>query len=295
MSTSRKKSVAAIVGISLLLSGCIIRRTPIPQNQRLLPAQTRSFADILQTLAERSHAVKTLKAGRVVFQPSAGARKKHQVTELRVPIDGYLLVNRPGEIHIHLNAPVVKTTLADIVSDGREYKAWSPLNNHFYIGNADQSIQVASLDLQLPPPSEIAAAMFVDISSYLDNPLKYRVFQREAVQGQHSYYVVTVVDIEGDSVAAQARQEIWIDRTNMEIVRQATYGKDGVLLTDTDFSGYPSSGEVLFPKVVTIHRPVEDMDLTIRFDSAEPNANLSEGSFRLTQPDGSELIRMPAH
>jgi outer membrane lipoprotein-sorting protein len=137
--------------------------------------------------------------------------------------------------------------------------------------------------------------MFVDISSYLDNPLKYRVFQREAVQGQHSYYVVTVVDIEGDSVAAQARQEIWIDRTSMEIVRQATYGKDGVLLTDTDFSGYPSSGEVLFPKVVTIHRPVEDMDLTIRFDSAEPNANLSEDSFRLTQPDGSELIRMPVH
>jgi outer membrane lipoprotein-sorting protein len=289
---SRRKTAAAIAGVTLLLSGCIIRRTPVPQNQRLLPAQTRSFADILQILRSRSEAIKTLKAVRVVFQPSTGARKKNQLTELRVPIEGYLLVNRPNEIHIHLSAPLVKTTLADMVSDGREYKVWAPLNNRFYVGEADESIQIAQLDLQLPPPKDIASAMFIDISPYLDDPAKYRLFQTEAFQGQHSYYVVSIVNIEGNSVEAQARQEIWIDRTNMEIVRQATYGKDGVLLTDTDFAGYPSSGEVLFPKVVTIHRPVEDVDLTIRFVDAEPNANLSEDSFRLTQPDGSELIRI---
>jgi outer membrane lipoprotein-sorting protein len=280
------------LALSLLLSGCIVRRTPVPRNQRLLPAQTRSFSEILQILAERSKAVKTLRAVNVVFQPSAGARKKNEVTEVRA-IDGYLLVNRPDAIHIHLNVPLLKTTLADMVSDGSEYKVWSPLNNNFYVGKADESIQISKLDLELPPPKDIANAIFVDISPYLDNPAKYKLFQTEAVEGQHSYYVMRVVDVEDASIEAHALEEIWIDRTNMEIARQVKYGKEGVLLSNTDFSGYPSSGEILFPKVVQIHRPVEDVNLTIKFDRAEPNVALPAEGFQLTQPDGSELIRMP--
>jgi outer membrane lipoprotein-sorting protein len=284
--------VAAGLALSLVLSGCIVRKTPVPRNQRLLPAQTRTFSEILQILAERSQAVKTLRAINVVFQPSAGARKKNEITETRA-IDGYLLVNRPNEMHIHLNLPVLKTTLADMVSDGREYKVWSPLNNNFYVGRADEPIQIGKLDLDLPPPTDIASAIFVDISPYLNNPAKFKLFQTEAVVGQHSYYVMRVVDIEDRSIEAHALEEIWIDRTNMEIARQVTYGKEGIVRTDTDFSGYPSSGEILFPKVVQIHCPVEDVNLTIKFDRAEPNVKLPAEGFQLAQPDGSELIRMP--
>jgi outer membrane lipoprotein-sorting protein len=288
---NKRKLAASSLAISLLLSGCIIRHTPVPQNQRLLPAQTRSFSEILQILAERSEAVKSLKAVRVVFQPSTGARKKNEVTELR-NIDGYLLMNRPDNIHIHLNTPFLSTALADMVSDGQEYRVWSPLNNNFYVGSADEPIQLGKADFQLPPPKDIARAIFVDISPYLNNPSKYKLFQTEAVEGQHSYYVIRVVDVEDNSVEAHALEEIWIDRTNMEIARQVVYGKEGALLTDTDFSGYPSSGEVLIPKVVKIHRPVEDVNLTIQFDRAEPNVLLPAENFQLAQPDGSELIRM---
>jgi hypothetical protein len=187
---------------------------------------------------------------------------------------GYMLVNRPDEIHIHLDTPILKTTLADMVSDGREYKVWSPLNNNFCVGNADEPVRIGKLDLLLPPPNDIASALFVDISPYLNNPHKYKLFQTEAVEGQHSYYVMRVVDIAEDSLEAHALEEIWIDRTNMEIARQVMYGKEGVLLTDTNFSGYPSSGEILFPKIVKIHRPLEDVNLTIEFDRAEPNVAL---------------------
>ena len=288
---SRRNVAASGLVLSLLLSGCIIRRTPVPQNQRLLPAQTRSFSEILQVLVDRSQAVKSLKAVNVVFRPSAGGRKKNEVTEVRA-MDGYMLVNRPDGIHIHLDAPILKTTLADMVSDGREYKVWSPLNNNFYVGNADEPIQIGKLDLQLPPPNDIASALFVDISPYLSNPGKYKLFQTEAVEGQHSYYVMRVVEIGDDSIEAHALEEIWIDRTNMEIARQVMYGKEGALLTDINFSGYPSSGEILFPKIVKIHRPLEDVNLTIEFDRAEPNVPLPAEGFTLSQPDGSDLIRM---
>jgi outer membrane lipoprotein-sorting protein len=277
--------------LSLLLSGCIIRRVPVPKSQRLLPAQTRTFAEILQVLIERSQAVKNLKAVRVVFQPSAGARKKNEVTEIR-SIDGYLLLNRPNGIRIHLNTPIVKTTLVDMVSDGHEYRVWSPLNNNFYVGKADEAIQIGKMELQLPPPNDIAGAIFVDIRPYLNNPSKYKLLQTEAVEGQHSFYVMRVVDIEDTSMQAHAIEEIWIDRTSMEIARQVLYGTEGIMLTNTDFSGYASSGGPLFPKTVKIHRPIEDVNLTINFDRAEPNVTLPSEAFQLSQPDGAELIRL---
>jgi hypothetical protein len=64
-----KRKIVPVLALSLLLSGCIIRKTAVPQNQRLLPAQTRSFSEILKILTERSQAVKSLRAVRVVFQP----------------------------------------------------------------------------------------------------------------------------------------------------------------------------------------------------------------------------------
>jgi outer membrane lipoprotein-sorting protein len=169
--------IALIVSISILSSGCVVRRTAIPQNQRPLPAQNLSYAEVLQLLSARSQAVKSLKAASVIFRPSAGARKKNELTDLRVPMEGYLLINRPNDIHIHLSAPVLKTTFADMVSDGREYRLWSPMNNNFYVGKADESIQIAKLGLQLPPPKDIAAALFVDIAPYLDSPGKYKLSQ----------------------------------------------------------------------------------------------------------------------
>jgi len=43
---------------------------------------------------------------------------------------------------------------------------------------------------------------------------------------------------------------------------------------------------------VTIHRPVEDVDLKITFVNAEPNADLPGEDFQLSQPEGSQLIQL---
>src|SRR5262249_20702139 len=158
------------------------------------------------------------------------------------------------------------TTGADMVSDGQQFKVWIPLNNKVYVGQADESVQIGKLDLQLPPPRDIANAMFVDIRPYINNH-QYKLVLKQATVGTRSYYVVRVIDVEARDAAGQIVQEIWVDRTNMEIARQVVYGDEGLELTDTTFSGYQVGEDTAFPRVVTIYRPIEDVNLKITFQS----------------------------
>lgn len=263
----------------------------IPPSQRLLPAQTRSFTDLLQDLRVRSQAIHTVKAAKVLFQPSGGARKKGELTETRVPISGFILVDRPNDIRIRLNLPLLGTTGADLISDGQHFKVWIPFTNKLYDGNADASIRIGSADLQLPPPKDISSALFVDIGPYLDNP-KYILFPRETTIGTHSYYVVSIVNIGDTNDHAELVQEIWVDRTNMQISQQSMYGKDGQLLTDAEFSGYSIAGDRSFPQVVTIHRPIEDVNLKITFETPpDLNTPLADNAFQMDST-GAEVVHM---
>ena len=283
---------ASLLVASLFLSGCIVRKTRIPDNQRLLPAQTRSFTDLLRDLEARSGAIKTLKVAKVLFLPSEGARTKGQITATRVQVPGFILVNRPNEIRIRLNLPLLGSTGADMVSDGRQYKVWIPFSNKMYVGPADESIRIGKLDLQLPPPKDIASAMFVDIKPYINN-LKYKLLPKQTTVGTHSYYIVTVIDIEARDTNGQVVQEIWVDRTNMEIVRQVAYGEEGRELTDTTFSGYQVTGDAPFPRVVTIYRPLEDVNLKITFESSpDANTSIPADAFQLN-PEGADVVELP--
>lgn len=283
---------ASILVATLLLSGCLIKRTNVPENQRLLPAQTRSFKELLQDLEARSRAIRTLRVAKVLFLPSEGVRKKDQSTTTRLAVPGFILVNRPNDIRIRLNLPLLGTTGADLVSDGQQYKVWVPFSRNMYVGRADQSIQIAKLDMQLPPPRDISNALFIDINPYLNNP-KYKLLPKQATVGTHSYYVVTIIDIEARDSGGQVVEEIWIDRTNMEIARHVAYGDEGLELTDTTFSGYQVSGDEPFPRVVTIYRPVEDVNLKITFESApDANSTIPPDAFQLN-PEGANVIQMP--
>jgi len=281
----------ALLGTALLLPGCVFRRTAIPQNQRLLPVQSRTFKDLLQDLEARSRAIQTVKAARVLFQPSAGARTKGVLTETRVPVAGFIVVNRPHDIRIRLNVPLLGTTGADLVSDGQSFKVWVPLTNKLYDGKANESIRIGSAELLLPPPADISNAMFVDVAQYLNNA-NYKFFPREMTVGTHSYYVIGIVNVQATSSEAQMIQEIWVDRTNMEITQQVMYGEGGKIMTETEFSGYRVGDPLSFPHDVTIRRPEEDVNLKITFQTLpEVNSPLTPDAFQL-ETAGAEIVHL---
>src|SRR5579884_11691 len=161
-------ALACLVATVLMSSGCIAisRKTKIPTDQQLLPAQSRTRAELLQDLDARSKAISSLTA-RVLMDVSSGRGKSDVLTEYR-QTQGILIVDRPKQVRIRIQVPVVQTTVADMVSDGAQYRVSIPISNKFFVGDATAPPASTNTLLNLRP-QHILDALFVDVRPYENN------------------------------------------------------------------------------------------------------------------------------
>ena len=267
----------------LVQAGCIKKTTVVPQSDRLLPAQTATRSELLQALQEKSKQVETLKAT-VGIEFSRGGAKTGVLDEYR-ETKGYVFVERPSHIRVQVQMPVVLTTVAIMVSDGQQYRLSIPIKNQFAIEDVNAPISADS-SLNNLRPQIFLDGLFVDITRYEN---KQPLFE-ETVVGTHSYYVFSFFD-NSDS-EPQLLEKLWIDRTDMEVSRKQVFGKDGRLETDVDYQNYAGEGGQRYPKVIIIHRPIEDFTVKMTFQQTTMNEKLDAKIFDLPRPEGSKLVQV---
>ncbi len=273
---------------SLLLQGCLSRKRVIPQDQRLLPAQNMSRADLLKKLDERSRATQKMSAT-VVLDAAGGALKTGVLTEYR-QTRGFLLVERPSRIRVIVQAPLALATIADMVSDGRQYKVSVPIKNKFMVGNADAPPTSDNLLSNLRP-NHIMDALFINTVPYQNNA-QVRAVLEETTLGQRSFYVVEFVNI--SAASPELLEKVWVDRTDLEIARKQIFKPEGKLEMDVEYSQYQVIDNMPFPLAINIQRPLEDYSLKITFDPQKTtlNGTLAADAFQLAQPSGAELVQL---
>jgi outer membrane lipoprotein-sorting protein len=272
-----------LLSLLLVQASCIKKTTVVPQSQRLLPARTATRSELLQALQDKSKQVETLKAT-VGIEFSRGGAKTGVLDEYR-ETKGYVFVERPSHIRVQVQMPVVLTTVAVMVSDGQQYRLSIPVKNQFAIEDVNAPISPNS-SLSNLRPQIFLDGLFVDITPYEN---KQTLFE-EAVVGTHSYYVFSFFDNSGSE--PQLLQKLWIDRTDMEVSRKQIFGKDGRLETDVDYQNYVGDVGQKYPKVIVIHRPIEDFTVKMTFQQTTMNEKLDAKIFELPRPQGSELVQV---
>ena len=279
---------AEIVLILLLLfpASCISRKRVLSEEQRLLPTKTATRSELVQELEARSNSIQTLQ-GTVSLDLSGGGAKSGVLTEYH-QTTGYVVVDRPKQIRFKVVAPIVLSTIADMVSDGRQYRVSIPVKNQFLVGdvNAPANSKTALVNLR---PQHLLDGLFIDVRPYLNNAQVKSVLE-EAVQGRRSYYVFSFINIGGSE--AQLMEKLWIDRTDMQVSRKQVFAKEGRLETDVEYLDYQSEGAESFPQTVVIQRPLEEYTVKMTFLKAAFNQKLADDTFNLERPDGSELVRL---
>jgi len=255
----------------------------------MLPAKSASKEDLFHGLEEKSRQIRTL-IGDVTMDVSGGGKETGVLTEYR-QTRGYVFVDRPQNIRIKVLLPIVLSTVADMVSDGRQYKLSIPIKNQWTEGNVNARINSTSPVASLRP-QHFLDGLFVDVTPYLNKPQIKRAFT-DQTEGRRSYYVFTFFDVSGEGSELRTLEKLWIDRSDdLEVSRKQVFRQDGRIETDVQFSNYRTQGDVRFPEVIEITRPIEDYTLKLTFQSTKINEKLQDNTFVLERPEGAELVQV---
>jgi len=266
--------------------GCIKTTKRLPADQRMLPAKTATRSDLFKDLEAKSKQVQTLK-GSMNIEVSGGGPKSGVVTEYH-ETRGAIVVERPNNIRVQVQLPLVSTTVANMVSDGRQYRVYLPLEKQYMVGDVDAPPSAANTIKDLRP-QQFMAGLFVDIRQYLENPQVKSTFE-ESSEGVRSFYVFSFIDVGG--AEARTLEKIWIDRLDLQVGRKQVFGKDGRIEVDARYSDYKPMNGVPFPQSVVLQLPLQDYTVKMTFQNATINEAVPDNAFTLPQPDGAKLVQV---
>ena len=128
-----------LAALLLATPGCLVRRvTHVHAPSQALPARDASLAELVAKIDAWSGAIHTMTAT-VDLEPTAGSVYSGVIKEYH-DVKGFVLLRRPATIRLLGQAPMVRTTVFDMVSDGEEFRLYIPLKDKFIIGKTRISI-----------------------------------------------------------------------------------------------------------------------------------------------------------
>lgn len=291
-----RKTTTFLFLISLLaLSGCGIRTShPVKIRTSTADLKVASLDQLVQIVNENADQLKTLKAS-VDIDTSVVEQKKDKVTD-NPQVAGYVLVRKPEMLRMRVLVPVVRNTMVDMVSDGNRFSLAIPPKSKFIVGSNQQPAKPSPQPLENLRPQHISDAILL---KPIDREKEIAVLEntteivtdpkiKKSVE-QGSY---TVVIIDKDNEGYYLSRKIVFSRTDLLPHEQTIYNRQGQLATFARYENFVKTGDILFPNIISIQRPLEGYSMTLSITKLDVNVPLTDEQFVLTQPPGSELINM---
>lgn len=203
-------------------------------------------------------------------------------------IAGFILAQRPSDVRVIGQAPVVGTNIFDMVSDGKTFEIFIPSQNKFIVGPANVERPSAKPIENLRPQHLINAVFLNPI------PADAPVLLEEEQEGNSQFYVLTVVRRASGSEPQNWKigRRIWFDRADLSIARVETYDSGGQLVSDVRYTEWSTTGEMKYPHEISLQRPTNDYRLDIGITKLTLNENITPDHFVLKQPPGTQLERV---
>src|SRR5262249_20345929 len=96
--------------------------------------QTATLDELLERIQKQQDAIQTINAT-VQLEPSVTSQAKGEITTYR-DVQAFLLVRKPAFLRMIGQAPVVRTTVFDLVSNGDRFGLYLPTKTRYIIGNS---------------------------------------------------------------------------------------------------------------------------------------------------------------
>jgi outer membrane lipoprotein-sorting protein len=255
----------------------------VAPSQAPAPALEATLPDLIARLNDQTAKIKTLTAT-VDLQLTEGSVYSGVIKDYH-DVKGFVLLKKPAMIRILGQAPVVRTDIFDMVSDGREFRLSIPPKQKFIVGPTDFK-RAPKKSLENLRPQHILDALLVPPIDLASQSVSFE--EEEAADG-HRYYVVTVLKAAEKGEFYPVRK-IWFDRADLSIARLELFGPQGHSIEDVHYSRYQDFGDVSYPTDIRLRRPVEDYGLEITVQKASFNQPVPPEKFELKKPANAELV-----
>jgi hypothetical protein len=288
----------SLATLALIVAGCggqvsVVKNTP-PAQKPVVKDATRE--ELLEKFNSAAGSINSLNAT-VELKPTAGSRYSGIIEEYH-EVKAFLLAERPANIRVIGQAPVIGTTVFDMASDSQEFRVSIPSKNKFLLGSVALERAGSKPIENLRPQHLLDALLWPEIRK--QETVLFEEFNDESAR----YYVLTVLR---GGYQTEILRKIWFDRSTLEVARLQSFGPRGILLSDTRFSDWqpvdpakpapdssapPSSPTQQFPRSIRIQRPHDDYRLDLQIAKITLNDDIPLDRFKLEQPSGSDLIRV---
>jgi outer membrane lipoprotein-sorting protein len=289
----RTRLLAAVVLACLPLSGCLLRSHRVEAHTSSATLITATQQDLIDRVNSQAAEIATMNAS-VDIDTSVGGAKKGNVTDY-AQISGYILLRKPEMLRMIGLAPIVRTHLFDMVSDGQTFKLWIPPKNKFYVGRNDL-IPAGKTGLEALRPDVVYSALLVQAINP-ENEIAVLETGFEQVPDPKTRKPVEQGDYRLDVIARGPNgwylgRKIFFSRIDLSVERQFLYNQKGVLVTDATYSQYKDFDGTKLPSVIEIIRPEEEYDITLTIIKMNLNQPLKDEQFSLSEPEGAQLVRL---
>src|SRR5438094_4975940 len=227
----RVKTCLVLATLAANSCGCSSRNgvkghTELTQSQRSV-AKEATREELLDAYNAIARNMKTMDAT-VELKPTAGSKYSGVIDEYH-EVKAFLLAERPSEIRVIGQAPVIGKTVFDMASDGEAFRVSIPTKNKFLVES------VANERNSTKPIENLRPQHFLDALLWPPIRKEEAVTMREFNNEQGRYYVLTVLR---GGYQLEVLREIWFDRANLQVACIQTFGPKGTLLSDTSFSDW---------------------------------------------------------
>jgi outer membrane lipoprotein-sorting protein len=90
----------------------------------------------------------------------------------------------------------------------------------------------------------------------------------------------------------EIERKIWFDRADLQVARLTTYDLGGKIASDIRYNLWNMTANPKYPAEMLIERPGNDYELKIEITKVTFNEDVKADRFVLTQPAGSQLVRV---
>jgi outer membrane lipoprotein-sorting protein len=278
------------------LTGCFSTTRLVPKTQAPENYKTESVEQVEKDVSARDAAIRTLNA-QVLITASTGGTKEGQIKEY-TSFKGYIFVEKPANLRVLLQLPLLGSKALDMVSDGETFTLMrASSHGSVWVQGTDKVTKPSKNGLENLRPAVFLDSLLVPgvkPEEYVTLTESTRVLapaahHKEAIEEPD--YNLNVLKAKSGNVL-QVERVIHINRETMLPFQQDIFDDSGQIVTQATYENYGTFAGQQFPQLITIKRPVDEYSLKIEVTKLTLNETFEADQFELAIPAGVTVQKM---